>query len=110
MILEASKDTYPNEFGAFLRAENEIVYEIAILPGTVNGDHHTIFQLWNKPIDFSIVGSVHSHPSGACIPSDADRRMFSNTGALHIIVCYPYGLDNFSAFNRNSEKIQLNVL
>ena len=52
MIMEASKDSYPREFGAFLRAENNVIYEIAILPGTVQGDHHTIFQLYSKPIDF----------------------------------------------------------
>lgn len=110
MVMEASKDTHPNEFGAFLKAENEIVYEIAVLPGTIFGDRHTIFQMWNKPIDFSIVGSIHSHPSGVCLPSEADRQMFSNTGALHIIVGYPYGITNFNAFNRKSERIEINLL
>ena len=31
-------------------------------------------------------------------------------GALHIIVGYPYGITNFNAFNRKSEKIEIHLL
>lgn len=110
MIMEASLDTYPKEFGAFLRAEGDIIYEIAILPGTIQGDRHTIFQLYNKPIDFSLVGSVHSHPSGVPLPSDADLHMFSNSGSIHIIVGYPYGLNNFQAYNRKGQPVPLEII
>lgn len=110
MIMEASRDSYPKEFGAFMRAEKEVIYEIAILPGTIQGDHHTIFMLYNKPIDFSLVGSVHSHPSGITIPSDADLGMFSNTGQIHIIVGYPFGMENFTAYNRSGQRIDLRVI
>lgn len=110
MIMEASKDSYPKEFGAFLRAENEIIYEIALLPGTVQGDHYAIFQLYSKPIDFSLVGSVHSHPSGNRNPSDQDLRMFSNTGRIHIIVGYPYTPSSYSAYNRKGEPINIKLI
>lgn len=110
LILEVSLDSYPKEFGAFLRAEKEVIYEIAILPGTVQGDHHTLFTLYNKPIDFSMVGTAHSHPSGVTLPSDADRNMFSNTGPIHIIVGYPYGLTNFTAYNRSGKEVEINVI
>jgi proteasome lid subunit RPN8/RPN11 len=110
MVMEASRDSYPMEFGAFLKAEKEIIYEIVILPGTIQGDHHTIFQLYNKPIDFSIVGSIHSHPSGVALPSDADVNMFSNTGSIHIIVANPYRISDYQAFNRKAEKIDLKIL
>lgn len=110
MIMEASMDSYPNEFGALLRAEDEIIYEIALMPGTVQGDHHTIFMLYNKPIDFSLVGSVHSHPSGVIEPSDADLHMFSNSGPVHIIVGFPYLLENFQAYNRSGRKIEIKVI
>lgn len=103
-------DSYPNEFGALLRAEDKLIYEIAIMPGTIGGDHHTIFQLYNKPIDFSIVGSVHSHPSGVIEPSDADLNMFSNSGPVHIIVGFPYLLENFSAYDRQGRKMDLKVV
>ena len=103
-------DSYPKEFGAFMKAEKNVIYEIAILPGTIQGDHHTLFYLYNKPIDFSIVGSVHSHPSGVPIPSDADLKMFQNTGPIHIIVGYPYGLNNFIAYDRNGNQVEIRVI
>jgi len=110
LIMEASKDSYPKEFGAFLRAENNIIYEIALLPGTINGNAHVIFQTYNMPIDFSYVGSVHSHPSGNTHPSDADLHMFSNSGPVHIIVGYPYRMTDYSTYNREGIKIKLEII
>ncbi len=110
MIMEASKDTYPMEFGAMLKAEHDVIYEIVIMPGTVQGDHHTIMWMGNKPIDFSVVGSVHSHPSGVIIPSDADLHMFSNTGAIHMIVGFPYRETDYKFFNRLGKPIEVGVI
>ncbi|MHB8358017.1 MAG: Mov34/MPN/PAD-1 family protein [Thermoplasmataceae archaeon] len=110
MIMEASRDSMPKEFGALLRAEGDIIYEIALMPGTIQGDRHTTFYLYNKPIDFSLVGSVHSHPSGVTLPSDADRHMFSNTGPIHIIVGYPFTPSSFSAYNRKAQRVDLKVI
>ncbi len=110
MIMEASKDTYPHEFGAFLRADGNIIYEIALLPGTIQGDQHTIFQMWQRPIDFSLVGSVHSHPSGNTHPSSQDLLMFSNSGDVHIIVGYPFTISSYSAYNRKGKSIDLKIL
>ncbi len=110
MIMEASRDSLPMEFGAFLKAEKNVIYEIAMLPGTIQGDRHTLFYLYNKPIDFSIVGSVHSHPSGITLPSDEDKHMFSNSGAIHIIVGYPFELESFSAYDRASRPVEINVI
>ena len=110
MIMEASKDSFPMEFGAFMRAEKNVVYEIAILPGTIQGDRHTIFMLYNKPIDFTLVGSVHSHPSGVTLPSDEDLRMFSNTGPIHVIVGYPYNLENYSAYDRAGKPTEMKII
>ncbi|GGM72428.1 metalloprotease [Thermogymnomonas acidicola] len=110
MIMEASKSSYPKEFGAFLRAYKDVIYEIAVLPGTIQGDHHTIFLMYTKPIDFSIVGTVHSHPSGVRIPSDEDLHMFSNTGPVHIIVGYPFGEGDFTAFRRDGREVEVRVI
>src|SRR5438876_240093 len=45
MILEASRDMYPREFGAILRAEEGTITELILVPGTVSGKRHAIFQL-----------------------------------------------------------------
>lgn len=110
MIMEASRDSYPREFGAFLRAENNIIYEIALLPGTIQGDKHTIFQSYSKPIDFQLVGSVHSHPSGNVHPSEQDISMFSNSGDIHIIVGYPYTPSSYAAYNRKGNAIEIKII
>ena len=83
LILESAKETYPNEFGALLRVDSEKKYtiiELVLLPGTISGDSHAIFRLHMQPIDFSIVGTVHSHPSHFANPSDADLQLFRKHG------------------------------
>ncbi|MBD6955875.1 MAG: Mov34/MPN/PAD-1 family protein [Thermoplasmata archaeon] len=110
MIMESAKDTHPNEFAAFLRAESGIIYEIILLPGTISGRRSAIYQLYTKPIDFSLVGTVHSHPSGVTIPSEEDLLLFSRTGDVHIIVGYPYGPDDFSVYDRNGRRIGIEVI
>jgi len=110
MILEASKSSYPEEFGAFLRAEKGVIRELILLPGTVSGQRHAIFKLHMLPIDFTIVGTVHSHPSGVCYPSDADLELFRRYGWLHIIACRPYDSSSWACFNMSGEQIDLKVI
>ncbi len=110
LINESSKSSYPNEFGAFLRAKYKVIYEIVLLPGTVSGGRSVLYNLLMKPIDFSIVGSVHSHPSGYPIPSQADLDMFSKTGDVHIIVAYPFNERSWKAYNRDGEEIEVKII
>ncbi len=110
LIMESAKSSYPDEFGAFLRAKHGIIYEIVLLPGTISGGGAVIYNLMAKPIDFTIVGSVHSHPSGVPLPSEADRNMFSKNGDVHIIVAYPFTMTSWKAYNRDSEEIEIKVI
>lgn len=110
MILEASKSQYPEEFGAFLRAEKGVIHELVLLPGTVSGERHAIFQLHNLPIDFTIVGTVHSHPSGECRPSQADLDLFRRYGWVHIIACSPFDMESWAAFDGAGNERPLKVL
>ncbi len=110
MILEASKSSYPREFAALLRAEKGVITEIILLPGTISGDSHAIFQLHMLPIDFSIVGSVHSHPSPFANPSKADLSLFNKKGMIHIIVAYPFDEKSWRAYNWRGEEIEVKVV
>jgi proteasome lid subunit RPN8/RPN11 len=110
LILEAAKDSHPYEFGAFLREKYGVIYEIVLLPGTLSGRRSAVFNLMMKPIDFSIVGTVHSHPSGALWPSDEDLSMFSRTGKIHIIVGYPYTYASWKAYDRDGKEVRLEVV
>jgi len=110
MILEASKDTHPQEFGAILRAEEGVIFELLLVPGTISGKRHAIFQLHMLPADFSVVGTVHSHPSGVYEPSEEDRHLFSKFGGIHLIVGSPYTEETWAAWTYAGERIPLRVV
>ena len=90
MVNEAAKETYPNEFVATLRAEEGVVTELLLLPGTIQGTRSGVLLLHMLPIDFSIVGTAHSHPSGILRPSITDLNRFY--GRIMVIVFYTPGM------------------
>jgi proteasome lid subunit RPN8/RPN11 len=113
LLLECAKSNYPREFGGLLRVEpdaKDIISEIILLPGTISGDAHTIFQLHMSPIDFSIVGTAHSHPSPSPYPSYADLHLFRKHGKVHIITAYPYTQHSWRAFNNNGIELEIKIL
>ncbi len=110
MIMESSRDMFPDEFAAFLRGEGGVIYELLMLPGTISGRRSATYQLYMKPIDFTVVGTVHSHPSGVTLPSDEDILLFSRTGDIHIIVGFPFRMNDFSAYDRNGKRVELEVI
>lgn len=112
-ILESAKSTYPNEFGGLLRIdsdEKDTILEIIILPGTISGDSHAIFKLHMLPIDFSIVGTVHSHPSVSFHPSDADLLLFRRFGKVHIVVAYPFTNTSWKSYDYTGKEIIMEVV
>lgn len=110
MILEASKSSFPEEFGAILRAKKGVIHELILLPGTVAGERSALFKLHMLPVDFSVVGTVHSHPSGVVHPSGADLDLFRKFGWVHIITGFPYEGDNWGCFNAFGEPRELKVV
>ena len=110
MILEASRDTHPLEFGAILRAEEGTITELLLVPGTLSGKRSAIFQLHMLPPDFAVVGTVHSHPNGVYEPSDEGRALFNKFGGIHIIVGYPYAEDTWAAWTNKGTRTSLKVV
>lgn len=110
MILEASKSQYPEEFGAILRAKKGVIHELILLPGTVAGERSALFKLHMLPIDFTVVGTVHSHPSGAIFPSGADLDLFQRFGWIHIITGSPFEDGDWACFASDGVKRPLAVV
>ena len=113
LILECAKTEYPNEFGGFLHVdtdEKNTITEIVILPGTISGDHHAIFRIHMLPIDFSNVGTVHSHPSHSNHPSNADLQLFQKYGKVHIISANPFNEFSWQAYNHKGEEIEMKII
>jgi proteasome lid subunit RPN8/RPN11 len=109
--LASARSAYPNEFGGVLRADPPgVIGELLLIPGTTAGRRHANFQLYMLPADLSVVGTVHSHPSGALHPSDADLRLFRNWGRRHLILGAPYGPGSWRAYDGNGRETALDVL
>jgi proteasome lid subunit RPN8/RPN11 len=108
--LACAQSALPNEFGAVLRADPPgLISEILLLPGTTAGKRHANFHLYMLPVDLGVSGTVHSHPSGALHPSEADRKLFRSWGRRHIILGAPYGPGQWRAYDGNAEEVPLDV-
>jgi proteasome lid subunit RPN8/RPN11 len=101
---------HPQEFAALLREENGVIEEVDLLPGTIGGERHATMHLDMMPLDTHVAGSAHSHPSGVLHPSPADLAFFARAGRYHIIVGYPYHLENWCCFFTNGSVFELEVL
>ncbi len=109
--LASARSAYPNEFGGVLRADPPgTISELLLLPGTTAGRRHANFQLYMLPVDLTVVGTVHSHPSGALRPSDADLRLFRGWGRRHLILGLPFGPGSWRAYDGNGEETHLTVV
>ncbi len=110
MISESAKDAHPNEFAAGLREIDGVLSELILVPGTVSGPRNALLRLNTLPVDYSIVGVVHTHPSRNPSPSKEDLTMFSRYGRIHIIMAYPYDLDSWQAYDSTGKEIDLEII
>ncbi|HOK28947.1 MAG TPA: Mov34/MPN/PAD-1 family protein [Methanomassiliicoccaceae archaeon] len=110
MISQASRQAHPYEFVATMRAEDGVICELLLLPGSISSGSSATFPTFNLPIDLSIVGSVHSHPSYSNEPSEADLHLFSSYGNTHIIICMPYDMTSWRSYDRQGRPVDLQVL
>lgn len=107
---EAGKESHPLEFASLLRVEGDTVTELVLMPGTVQGDEHAIFQMWMQPVDRTVRGTLHTHPTPHPYPSDADFELFSAHGEIHIIIGHPYRLGDWRAYSHDGTPVHLEVV
>jgi proteasome lid subunit RPN8/RPN11 len=62
------------------------------------------------PIDFTIVGTVHSHPSPIAQPSKADLSLFNKFGKIHIIAASPFDYNSWSAFDYMGNIVKISII
>ena len=113
LILASSQSSFPKEFGALLRVDEEektTITEVVLLPGTISGNSHAIFRLHMLPIDYSVVGTVHSHPSSIARPSEADLDLFGHFGRVHLIVgVSPWGQSSWRAYDHEGRPLDVKI-
>lgn len=91
-ILTYSKSAHPREGILILRGKSKKgvveVESLMIPPMAVHGQSFSSFN-WNLvPIDMSVLGIAHSHPSGYAVPSHQD--LLHALGKIMVIAGYPY--------------------
>jgi proteasome lid subunit RPN8/RPN11 len=111
-IFEGAKRLYPRETILLLRGKKSKdiirVLELMVPPLATYGRGFANVPLHMLPMDFSIVGTVHSHPSGNLAPSDVDFNHFF--GRVLMIVGFPFaGAENVAVYNSNGEKLRLQI-
>jgi proteasome lid subunit RPN8/RPN11 len=111
-IFEGARRLYPRETILLLRGEKKknliIISELVVPPLANYGQGFAQIRLHMLPMDFSIVGTAHSHPSGKLSPSPADLNHF--VGVVLMIVGFPFKDEkNVAIYNRAGEKLALQV-
>jgi proteasome lid subunit RPN8/RPN11 len=111
-IFEGARRLYPKETFLLLRgkkSKNEIrVSDLVVPPLAVYGYGFAHLPFHMLPMDFSIVGTVHSHPSGNINPSHVDINHFF--GRVLMIVGFPFaGAENVAVYDSKGEKVQFQV-
>lgn len=112
-IFEGARRLYPKETIMLLRGEKRkdmIAVKDLVVPPLANyGQGFANIPLHMLPMDFSIIGTVHSHPSGNLTPSHADLNHFF--GSVLMIVGYPYVDEgDITSYDRNGDKLILKVM
>jgi proteasome lid subunit RPN8/RPN11 len=115
-ILEAiyagAKELYPRESFLLLRGKKKkdiiSISDLVLAPFAVHGEGFAHFNPYMFSGDFSLVGTVHSHPSGNISPSHVDLNYFF--GRILMIVGYPFVGDKcVAAYDSNGEKLPLQI-
>ncbi len=103
-VIYYSKKAFPNEFLAFFDGEiidrKLYITSLIFIPGET-GQTGAVVHTEMLPINTKYWGSVHSHPGPSAMPSGADLKTFSKNGFFHMIVCLPYSLETFRAYDRH---------
>ena len=111
-VIYYSKKAYPNEFLAFFDGEikDKVLYVTGLifLPGET-GETGAVVHTEMVPINTKYLGTVHSHPGPSARPSDADLNTFSKNGYFHMIVCLPYSLETFKAYDRYGQPADYSI-
>ncbi len=112
-ILIYAKAFHPREGILLLRGRVEkdkiVIEEVEVPPLAVHGRSYSNFPLHMLPIDFAIIGTAHSHPSGVLRPSIGDLNNFY--GRVMVITAYPYNSEQkIAIFNRDGKAVKYEIV
>jgi len=111
-IFEGAKQLHPRESFLLLRGKKSkgviSVSDLVVAPFAVHGNGFASYSPHMLPMDFSVAGTVHSHPSGNIQPSHVDLNHMM--GRILMIVGYPFAdVQCVAVYDSNGEKLTLQV-
>ena len=111
-IFEGAKRLYPKESILLLRGRKTkniiLITDLLVPPLASYGRGFAHIPLHMMPMDFSVVGTVHSHPSGNFMPSSTDLNHFF--GRILMIAAFPFlSEENVAIYNHSGERLILDV-
>ena len=112
-ILSYAQMFHPRESILLLKGKIDkkkiVVTDVQIPPLATHGSTFSGFPLSRLPIDFSVIGVAHSHPSGALRPSVTDLNKFY--GRIMLITAYPYQSEqNIIILDRKGQPVKYTVI
>lgn len=112
-IFEGARRLYPKETILLLRGKKSKdiirVDELVVPPLATYGHNFANIPLNLLPMDFSIIGTVHSHPSGNVTPSDVDFNHFF--GRILMIAGFPFtDKQHIAVYNSHGDELNLEIV
>jgi len=107
-MLTYAFSSHPRESILLLRGKikkNTIEIESVMIPPlSIHGESFSSFPMHMLPLDSSIIGTAHSHPSGLVKPSLED--LLNCYGMVMAIVGYPYQYErDIKMFNKEGDEL-----
>jgi len=111
-IYAGAKELYPRESFLLLRGKKRngviSITDLVLAPFAAHGHGEVTFNPYMFAGDYSLVGTVHSHPSGDITPSHVDMNYFF--GRVLMIVGPPFeGKDCIAAYDSNGEPMPIEI-
>ena len=112
-ILTIAKAAHPRETLLLLRGTVKsgvaLIYEALLPPVLYTTSNCIAINPYRLPIDFTIIGVAHSHPSGSLRPSTRD--LHSKYKLFLMIVRYPYESEmDVAAYTYDGKRLKLRVV
>jgi len=110
-IFALCRNQHPREILGLLRVDNWVVTEYILPPGALTSVQDGVFFPSRLPLDPSLEGTVHSHPSGNPVPSLGDLNNVFKLKRFHFILAYPYNsLDCVKCFDKNGQELKFKII
>jgi proteasome lid subunit RPN8/RPN11 len=110
-MLEFAANNHPNEIIVLLRGSRKgddfHITDFLLPPFGSGGRGFASFPTHMLPIDFTIMGTAHSHPSGVLKPSTTDFHNFY--GRIMMIIGPPYDQLRAAGYYKSGEQIPVRL-